>query len=121
MILYAAFKCGAITWEWIHDLYVNQPIGEWVSRMTAAGTTEYHPKRSHLKRGDLVFFDGLAHVALATGSRDEIFTFWPPPDTKFTGSSGTVDRVKTSRISTLAKWMKKHVSKPTVTFGSPAW
>jgi hypothetical protein len=123
MILYAAFQTGAIKWSFIHDLYANQPMGAWVSRMTSAGTNPFVPGTSKLNRGDLVFFNGLAHVALATGTGDEVFTFWPPPNTPFTfAAGGTVDKVKTSTIAVLAKWMKDNgLGSPTVTFGAPAW
>ena len=80
------------------------------------------PKKPKLKKGQLVFFDGASHVALATGKGDQILTFWPPPNTKFK-AGGTVDDVKTSTISALYKYMKNHPSlgTPKVTFGDPVW
>ncbi len=121
MVLYAAYKSGAIDWDFIHDLYVNQPEGSWISQMTGAGTQDYDPDKGGMTRGDLVFFDGLAHVALATGNKDEVYTFWPPPDfTSYT--SGTVDKVKKSTVATLSQWMLTNFGKtPSVTFGAPAW
>ena len=125
MVLMAAFRIGAIDWQWIHDLYTNS-VGNWYdelpNRMTRGGTTTYD-LASHTPlpvRGDIVFFDGASHVALATGNADEILTFWPPPNTAFT-AGGTVDDVKLSTIEILSDWMTANLSTPTVTFGSPAW
>jgi hypothetical protein len=73
-------------------------------------------------RGDLVFFNGLAHVAMATGTGSDVYTFWPPPNTPFT-PGGTVDRVKISTIEALSNWMTAHpaIGTPTVEFASPSW
>jgi hypothetical protein len=47
-------------------------------------------------RGDIVFFEGAAHVALATGARDgmrrsKVLSFWPPPDV-VPYTAGTLDK-----------------------------
>ena len=87
-----------------------------------ATTFRVHDPSSPMpNRGDVVFFDGAAHVALATGSGDEIYTFWPPPNTAFT-AGGTVDAVKTSTITELSDWMDTNMgAAPTVTFYAPSW
>lgn len=125
MVLLAAYRSGAITWKFIHDLYLNNK-GSWgkelPNRLTKGGQAPYSvaTKKPVPKRGQLVFFDGAAHVALATGSGDKILTFWPPPNTKFT-PGGTVDDVKVSSISALYNFMKKNMSTPKVTIGNPIW
>ncbi len=125
MILYAAYQAGVINWLWIHDLYVNHPMENWVGRLTRA-TSGYTPGAA-LQRGELVFFDGLAHVALATGSGDEVYTFWPPPDIPFDVNAPffrTVDRVKTSTIQLLVDAItrgRRPPRAPVVTHGQPSW
>jgi hypothetical protein len=118
MVLLAAYRVGVIDWNWIHNLYTAVPPSAWVSRM-ASSTTTYVPGTSTLSRGDLVFFNGLAHVALATGEGDKIYTFWPPPDKP--SSIGTVDEVKISTIKALSDYMTPIWGAPAVTFGTPAW
>ena len=82
---------------------------------------KYEAGKTSLTRGDLIFFNGAAHVALATGKKDEVDTFWPPPDNS-AYHAGTVDKVKTSTISALSDWMKNHFGHaPVVEFGAPVW
>lgn len=126
MVLLAAYRIGAVSWTWINSLYTNT-VGNWYdelpNRITNGGLASYDlaSKTPLPQRGDLVFFDGAAHVALATGNGDEIMTFWPPPNTAFT-RGGTVDDVKMSTIEALSDWMTTNFrSTPVVTFGSPAW
>ena len=119
MVLLAAYRCGVIDWNWIHNLYTAVSVSGWVSRM-ASSTNPYVPGTTTLSRGDLVFFNGLDHVALATGEGDRIYTFWPPPDNP--SIPGTVDRVKISTIRALSSYMTTHFgSTPVVTYGTPAW
>ena len=126
MVLMAAFRARMITWQWIHDLYIQDAgdISAWYdalpARLTAGGTRPYIPGTPPA-RGDLVFFDGASHVSMATGNGDEIYTFWPPPNTQFT-SGGTLDAVKVSTIHALSDYMDVEMgSIPTVTIGTPAW
>lgn len=118
MVLLAAYNVGALSWNWIHDLYINVPMSDWPDHMTRGSRQVYTPGSSSINRGDLVFFNGLAHVALATGSGDDVYTFWPPPDfAPGTYTYGTVDDVKVRSISSLAGAM----SSPVIEFGPPAW
>jgi hypothetical protein len=122
MILYAAYQAAAIDWNWIHNLYVNVDSSRWVSEMTSSRRA-YSPGMQ-LRRGQLVFFDGLAHVTLATGNGDEVYTFWPPPNTPFTPHAArhaTVDEVKLRTINALSTWMTAHLGAPTIEVGDPAW
>jgi hypothetical protein len=122
-VLLSAYRAGAISWDWIHNLYVSIPMGDWVDAMSRGVRREYNIIGPNLpiQRGDLVFFDGLAHVALATGNGSDVFTFWPPPDTPFT-HGGTLDRVKVFTIEELTEWWETNFgSTPTVEFVAPAW
>lgn len=124
MILYAAYKAKVLSWAWIHDLYAGSGKGKFPNwePIMAASSSPYLPGKTLLNKGELIFFDGIDHVAMATGSGDEIYTFWPPPDTKFAGWSGTLDRVKTSTIKALSDYMAANMGgAPKVTHGMPAW
>jgi hypothetical protein len=130
MILLAAYNRGMITWQWVHDLYVSAPAG-WDTRLVEALSGGSRVRytgaggRTPL-RGDIVFMDGVAHVALAAGTRDslgrcEVISFWPPP-----GSSsipGTVDAVKVTTIEELADWWTSVAgwAPPTVEFAGAPW
>ena len=129
MVLLAGYRIGAVGWRAIHDLYTSNPdpsqwTQELITRLTPANLTEYDSSTAgDLQRGDIVFFDGAAHVTLATGNGDEVLTFWPPPNTQFT-RGGTVDAVKTSTISELKDWMETNLTRGVpvkVTFGPPRW
>jgi hypothetical protein len=129
MILLAAHRIGLVDWDWVHDLYTTHLV-DWYTnlpdRLTRGALRPYDLSTSTPlpERGDLVFFNGASHVALATGNADEILTFWPPPNTTFT-AGGTVDVVKTSTIDILAAWMiadpRLPSTEPTITFGTPSW
>jgi hypothetical protein len=76
------------------------------------------------QRGDIVFFDGVAHVALATGSGSDVLTFWPPPDTPFVRNifGAVEDRVKMFTIEELSVWWGANMPPPPVIeFARPAW
>lgn len=125
-VLLAAYRAGAIKWQWIHDLYTATTFGaDWISKMTRGALTDYSVPGPTPKpqRGDLVFFDGLAHVALATGKGAEVYTFWPPPNTPF-AAGGTTDQVKVFTIDALVIWWEANMpakTKPRTQFGPPAW
>lgn len=123
-VLLSAYRAGAISWKWIHDLYVLAPMGDWVGRMSKGPRHVYAipgPNPRLPQRGDLVFFDGLAHVALATGNASEVYTFWPPPNTPF-AFGGTTDKVKVFSIESLVSWWTANMPPaPVVEFAAPAW
>lgn len=78
-ILLTAYKEGIASQDWIHNLYTKVPQSDWHKHMIGGGTPkEYTGPKSKEKpsRGDLIFFDGLAHVALSAGG-DKIYSFWP--------------------------------------------
>jgi hypothetical protein len=76
--------------------------------------------------GDIVFFDGAAHVALGAGSTDamgrtKIYSFWPPPNTAFT-AGGTIDQVKITTIEELNDyWVASGEPAFKIEFTTPNW
>jgi len=123
-VLLAAYHAGSIKWTWIHTLYTTVPVASWVATMSKGPRQPYvvpglNPKMP--QRGDLVFFDGLAHVALATGNGSEVYTFWPPPNTPFS-LGGTTDKVKVFTIEALHAWWAANMGgRPTIEFAAPSW
>jgi Domain of unknown function (DUF4157) len=126
MIFYAAIKVGVLNWYTVHDLYVNVPMDLWPGHLTRSREA-YDPAKPNIRRGNLVFFNDLDHVALATGNGDEVYTFWPPPDVEPDWSAPfarTVDRVKISTVAKLSEWIEKRGTKkkkPRVEQGQPTW
>jgi hypothetical protein len=130
MILLAAYNRGMITWKWVHDLYVSAAAG-WDARMVEAMSGGARVRYTGAAgptplRGDIVFMDGIAHVALATGTRDstgrcEVISFWPPPG--HSSIPGTVDAVKVTTIEELADWWTSVAAwpAPTVEFAGAPW
>jgi hypothetical protein len=133
MVLLAAYRAGMVTWQWIHNLYTASTSG-WsaylvatLSRGTPLTYTASDPNTSRPLRGDIVFFNGAAHVALATGETDglgrsKVISFWPPPGTAF-ASGGTLDNVKVTTIEELNDYWTTVAHRPAfvVTFASAPW
>ena len=78
--------------------------------------------------GDIVLFDGLAHVAIATGRSDstgtEVLSFWPAPVKSAAefGPHGTPTQMLLTTIEALGAWMNLAFHQvPKITFGSPDW
>ena len=123
VVLLAAYRGGALPWSRIHSLYAATPVADWKTSLTTGPLRRYGGKAPVTPplRGDLVFFDGMAHVALATGKGSEVYTFWPPPDTPFK-PGGTEDRVKVFTIEDLvAWWIPNFGNTPVVEIGAPSW
>lgn len=123
-VLLAAYRAQLITWKWIHDMYTAVPMANWVATMSRGPRTTYKiPGPSKMpQRGDLVFFDGLGHVALATGNGSKVYTFWPPPGKP--SLSGTADAVKVETIEALVSYMDSAwppAGSHVVEFAQPAW
>ncbi len=143
MVLYTAWKQGAITWSWINTVYTYSGSTDWfvelANRLVRGGavTWDRATKTPRPRRGDIVMFDGADHVALATGVTDgagtHVYSFWPPPDTAFAPvdhrkpgkgkgiAAGTPDRVKDTTIEALAAAIDSSSHTCDVTFGPPAW
>jgi hypothetical protein len=131
MVLYSAYRTKEITWAKIHEIYMYAGPRDWyaelATRLSAGAVTwDRATKKPVPKRGDIVMFDGVAHVALGTGSGTHVYSFWPPPDVSFL-AGGTPDRVKDTTIEALLPVIDainaRHSGSPcVVTIGSPsAW
>ncbi|MGW3649396.1 eCIS core domain-containing protein [Streptomyces sp. NPDC000878] len=132
-ILYAAYKVGALTWRDLNNVYTMVAANPGLSLMTAM--VGAHPRSAYVngvsepERGDLVFFNGLDHVALAAGQKlgtdTVVYSFWPAPDVAFSDSlNGTVDRVKECTIEelvTVIQGWDPTGPAPVVEFADPAW
>lgn len=133
MVMLAAFRNHRVTWKWIHDIYTFAGPG-WGPHLVDSltrGTRRIYDRASATRpfplAGDVVFFNGAAHVALATGhvdgaGRAQVVSFWPPPGTAFT-PGGTLDAVKLTTIEELADYMATHppLTDPTIEFADPPW
>ncbi len=146
MTMYAAVVSGQLSHADAHRIYQFTDTGpgrrQWFGELPdllSPVRTGYEPGGPPPQRGQLVFWNGSGHVALATGrmARDypdnpqstsvspEVYTFWPPPDTEFTKSPeglATVDAVKTSTIKALVDAMIALGASPVgVEVGVPVW
>jgi hypothetical protein len=129
-VLLAAYKSGSINWTWIHQIYVAITPVNWVSAMSKGANQIYSvpgPNVHMPQRGDIVFFNGMEHVALAAGDGSKVYTFWPPPNTPVM-LGGTSDKVKVFTIEALVSWWSANIpnepnspSPPVVEFGAPNW
>jgi hypothetical protein len=127
VVLLAAFRAGVLPWKWIHDTYTRAGSG-WAaylaSQLIPSGKQVYNRANAAAPapaNGNIVLFDGVNHVAMATGSRDgtgrsEVMSFWPPPDVP--GGAGTIDRVK---VTTIEQLMDAMGPTTRVEFGPPPW
>jgi hypothetical protein len=133
VVLLLAYRRGAVSWQWIHDVYVSGTDPEaWnknlVEKMSSGLQIPYGPADSPPRvpiRGDIVFFQGAAHVALATGTRDgmgrtQVLSFWPPPDI-VTYTWGQLDKVKLTTIEELVAFMSGRGWEHEVTYATPPW
>lgn len=114
MVLYAAHIAGVLPWSRIHSMYTPRP--GWgaflVNELSFGNRRPYNmsnPSATRPVLGDIVFFDGSSHIALATGTvnglgETEIYSFWPPPNTPFNVADpqlATIDQVKRTTIEAL--------------------
>jgi hypothetical protein len=144
MVLYTAWKQGALPWSTIHAIYTYAGPTDWfveLANRIVRGGAQTWDRGTHLprpRRGDVVMFDGANHVALATGVVDgagtHTYSFWPPPDVSVVPgrrgpgvgrglAGGTPDRVKDVTIELLAAACDDPASGHVcvVTFGPPIW
>ncbi|HEV7405927.1 MAG TPA: DUF4157 domain-containing protein [Chthoniobacteraceae bacterium] len=126
MVLLAAHRAQVTTWDRIHKIYTVPPF-DIVKALSGGSPTTYNPgspTTPRPSRGDITFFNGAAHVALANGvtdmgNRSQIISFWPPPDVM--GGSGTVDKVKVTTVEDLNDfWVRRHPPF-LITFAKPSW
>jgi hypothetical protein len=101
-----------------------------VTRLMSGVAHQFDPTRSAglPLPGDIVLFDGLSHVVMATGvvrigpvGGTEVISFWPAPaQTNFGPRTQTT--VEFTTIEALdAWWATNNGARPTVTFGAPNW
>ena len=131
MVMFAAYRAGVTNWKWIHDVYTKPPFDiDTIPRALSGGARISYivgdPKTPRPKRGDIVFFTGAAHVALANGvidglGRTQVISFWPPPDNKG-WTKAFLDKVKTTTIEELDDfWISAHKPRFIITFSRPPW
>ncbi len=105
----------------------NQQSATWVRELANDELSvykPYHAGNSNPHKGDLTFFNKLEHVAMATGTGSNVFTFWPAPDVPFfANAAGAVkDKVKIVTIEALFDWWKtNNHTEPLIEFGHPDW
>ena len=131
MVMLAAFRSGVLSWARIHVLYTSG-VPDWfaflVNQLSFSKRIPYDSGSPAVRpvAGDIVFFDGAAHIALATGSvdglgRTQIYSFWPPPNTAFT-AGGTIDDVKITTIEELNDyWVGRGKPAFKIEFATPNW
>ena len=112
-------------------LYHGDRFDTALSQALVAGASRAYVPGSLLQtpiNGDMVLFDGLAHVAIATGKSDntgtEVLSFWPAPQVSARdfGRNGTPTTILLTTIEALGAWMNISFGKvPKITFGSPSW
>jgi hypothetical protein len=132
MVLYAAYRAGAIDWRWINRAYMDA-APDWFAglarRLTPRGTQTYDraTKRPQPRRGDIVLFDGVDHVALATGAQGadgtHVWSFWVRPGT---GTHGSLVSVMDTTIEALLPAcdlgaQQQGRPRAVITFGAPPW
>jgi hypothetical protein len=150
ILMYAAVVSGQLTPAVAGQIYrdcdntTKEALNAWLRQipdlLAPSGRRGYNPGEPP-QRGELVFWDGHEHVAMATGRIDddgspEVYTFWPPPDKRKQmvcqpiperpGESGwaTKDRVKVSTIKELTEDINNsRVGQPQVVveIGFPVW
>lgn len=131
MIMLAAYRSGVLSWARIHSIYTSG-VPNWgaflVNQLSFNNRIRYNPGSPAVRPvvGDIVFFDGASHVALATGNTDalgrtQVYSFWPPPNTAFT-AGGTLDDVKITTIEELNDyWVGKGKPAFKLEFTTPNW
>jgi hypothetical protein len=134
MVIVSALQAKLIDWKWVHKLYTSSLGAGWgsflVSTLTRGARAPYKVKDKDSPRpnaGQIVFFNGSAHVAMANGMLDgtapvpraQIYTFWPPPGQA--SIPGTQDKVKVSTIEELSDFMAPIWGAPVVEIARPPW
>jgi hypothetical protein len=132
VILLAAYQTNLLSWQRIHDLYTyhsdhwNDYLVKWLTSGEDVEFDMTSPNTPRPQRGDIVRFNGAAHVALATGERDamgrsKVISFWPPPNNP-QYYAVFLDVVKETTIEELGQFMIDHGMGPVeIRFASPPW
>ncbi len=124
MVLFSAYQSGLVNRQWLTNLYgtsnlSGSNLSNWYANLPSKMSISrqnynFNSWNQGLKRGDIVFFNGSAHVAIATGTKDrygndEVISHWIPNN----------NRVEVTTIKAL-KALPAAAS-ATVTFGRPIW
>jgi hypothetical protein len=119
----------------LQDIYQSkgqQFEQELVARLSSSAARKYEPTRRDGTPlpGDIVLFDGLAHVTMATGKGvygpspyggQQVVSFWAAPFANNFGAN-TPAEVATTTIERILDWASTNGPGPmSVTFGAPSW
>ena len=132
-IIVAAYIGGFINREWLLNFYKNGFIDAMFDLINLSETGQtYHTDKTAPRPlpGDLVFFDGAHHVALATGNivnkngteEVQVISFWFPPDKPKTSTSNTLDDMEYTTIEELIRfYVNDEGYIPEVKFTTAPW
>lgn len=137
MVMYLAAKCGALSKSELAGLYDQHYVSGKGWKTILASSEQVYSTSTHSprpERGDVVFFNNLGHVAMATGatSGDEsgCLSFWgyvPIPTAD--GRMSVTAKIEETTLEALSRYMVSHgpafVSGAAYTvevrFGKPPW
>jgi hypothetical protein len=128
VVMLAAYRAGQLSWARIHTIYSSgaPDWGAFLVDELSYGSRIPYSTTNRPVRGDIIFFDGAAHISLAAGASNaagqtQIYSFWPPPNTPFV-PGGTPDQVKITTIEELNEyWVNSGRPAFTVEFATPNW
>jgi len=134
MVLLAAVRSRALTTGQVQSLYPSDQLWtaadlqNWLQAMSPHGRCAFTPgTRLVPRRGDLVFWNDFAHVALALGTLDraerhEVISFWAPPNLMWSGIPAEVRRTTIEELTAiLADPTLNPGATIAVTFGPGPW
>ena len=122
MVLFSGYKSGIVNRQWLTNLYgtsnlFNSNRDNWISNLPGKMSISrknynFNSWNQGMKRGDIVFFNGANHVAIATGTKDrygndEVISHWTP-------NNRHVEVTTIKALATSAGVLP-------VTFGRPIW
>lgn len=128
VILLTAYQLGEVSWDWIHTLYTTRDeltpsdLIENQPPTAIIFNNEGEPVNLRVQRGDLVFFNNVEHVTLATGEGQSVYSFWPVlrnPNHSYRGMRDEIRIEDISFIRTRIAEIDEGV--PIVTYARPAW
>ena len=137
MIMLAAFRSLVLSWDRIHKIYTaRKSQRDWYQFLEEVLSfnkgipynIDKPTKTNKPVAGDIVFFDGVDHVAIATGHHDEkgthVYSFWTLPNVKKTpNEGGTEHDILDTTIEELdnAFFEEYNLHFKTIEFTTPNW